>query len=128
MIYKRFDTQFKSLKCCFVTIFKEAEKQPEKHLCGMVAELKISDKTSYPVWECFHNMSGVGACITLKALSYGVLVQQVIIYGVVTTTEESNKARLIQLHMDFERGTCFFKQCDGCFPLDILLNAILSHI
>ena len=50
------------------------------------------DKTSYPVWECFHNMSGVGACITLKALSYGVLVQQVIIYGVVTTTEESNKA------------------------------------
>ena len=63
----------------------------------MVAELKISDKTSYPVWECFHNMSGVGACITLKALSYGVLVQQVIIYGVVTTTKESSKARLMQL-------------------------------
>ena len=61
-------------------------------------------------------MSGVGASITLKALSYGVVVKQVIIYGVVITTEESDRARLIQLHMDFERGACFFKQCDGCFP------------
>ena len=59
VIYKRFDTQFKSLKCCFITISKEAEKEPEKDLCGMVAELKISDKTSYPVWE-------LGICDTVS--------------------------------------------------------------
>ena len=35
---------------------------------GMVAELKIDNQTSTPVWECYHNMSGVAAALAIQVL------------------------------------------------------------
>lgn len=62
-------------------------------------------------------MSGVGAYIAMKALSQGVLINQVSVYGIVATVEQNNKARLIQLQIDFENGVCFFKECNGYLSL-----------
>ena len=58
------------IKCCYVATVPQ--------LYGMVAEIKNVDNTSYPIWECFHNMSGVGAaCITMKVLNQGFIVNHV---------------------------------------------------
>ena len=124
MIYKRIGQQLTSLKCYFLTV----SETPESNLCGMVAELKMEDETSSPIWECFHNMSAVGASLVMKALSQGVLINQVIIYGIVGIIDESLSARLIKLYMNLEHGICAFQECDGKFHLSTVLNVTLAHI
>ena len=37
---------------------------------GMVAELKVHDKSNTPILECFHNMSWVAASLAMKVLIY----------------------------------------------------------
>ena len=70
----------------------------------------MEDETSSPIWACFHNMSAVGASLVMKALSQGVLINQVIIYGIVAgmVDESALSARLIELNMSFELGICAF--------------------
>ena len=122
VVYKRLGEQFSTLKCCFISVSQIPD------LCEMVTELKMSDQTSYPIWECFHNMSAVGANIGLKALSMGKLINQVLVYGIVTTIDDTSSARLIQLWMNFDENKCIFLECDGKFPLAMVLNSTLSHI
>ena len=69
----------------------------------------MNDKTSYPIWECFHNMLAVGACIVMKILSQGMLINQILVYGIVTSIDETLSARLIQLQMNFENNTYSFR-------------------
>ena len=49
-------------------------KNDDACVSGMVAEVKINDRTSAPLWECYHNMSGLAAAIAMQVLSDGVLI------------------------------------------------------
>ena len=120
VIHKHIHLQKSSMKC--------ATMMTCETLSGMVAELKLTDGTSYPVWECFHNMSGIGANIAMKGLSQGVIVDYVVVYGLVTQIDSQHRCRLLQLVLNFNENICEFKQCDGHFQLDLLLNAILAHL
>ena len=85
------------LKCAYVSV--------DDHHCGancvstvpsvsgMVAELKIDDETTGPVWECFCNMSGVAASLAVRVLSQGVLVDTVIMFGLVVTMEHLERTK-----------------------------------
>ena len=41
-------------------------------------------------------MSAVAPCIIMKALSQGMLINQILVYGIVTSIDETLLARLIQ--------------------------------
>ena len=41
-------------------------------------------------------MSAVGACIIMKALSQGMFINQILVYGIVTLIDETLLAKLIQ--------------------------------
>ena len=58
VIYKA-QEGLKSMDCCLISLQASA----------LVAELKFNDKISYPMWECFHNMSAVGTHMAVKRLS-----------------------------------------------------------
>ena len=49
-----------SMRGCLVH-FIGPEAEHTEYLSDMVAKLKVDDISSSPVWECFHNMSAVGA-------------------------------------------------------------------
>lgn len=54
---------------------------------GMVAKLKIDNQISAAIWECYHNMSGVAAALTIWVLTHGVLLEKVTVFGMVTSVE-----------------------------------------
>lgn len=64
----------------------------------------------------------------MPALSQGIIVDHVVVYGIVMSIESQDRCKLLQLDMDFVDNMCVFKECDGNFPLDLLLNAILAHL
>ena len=101
---------------------------PMINLIGMAAEVKLDDKTSSPIWQCFHNMSAIGASVTMKALTLGVIVNRMVVYGLVLSIEMRDRCKLLQLVMDYDHHVCLFYECDSTFPLDLLINAIVAHL
>ena len=114
-MYKQINLQLQSVKCCYIwmpgaqggdlmtqaqgdnlmqaqggNIMMQAQfntDAPIINLIGMAAEVKLDDNTSSPIWECFHNMSAIGASVTMKALTLGVIVNRMIVYGLVLSIE-----------------------------------------
>ena len=86
-------------------------------------ELKLSDKTSYPMWECFHNMSAIGSYMALKRLTQGIILRKVIVYGLVVVVSDLQHTRLLKLEMDLENGRCYFRECE-----QLILNVIVSQL
>ena len=120
------------LKCAYVSV--------DDHHCGancvstvpsvsrMVAELKIDDETTGPVWECFRNMSGVAASLALRILSQGVLVDTVTMFGLVVTIEHLERTKLLKLECNLKNGMSKFVTCNGVFEFDLLLNAVVYRL
>ena len=75
---------------------------------SMVAELQIDNRTSRPVWECFHNMSGVVASLAYRVLTWGMLVDVVTMFGLVTTMEHLECIKLLKMECDLKNGVCRF--------------------
>jgi len=67
----------------------------------MVAEMKMDNKSNQPVWECFRNMSAVGASLAMEELNGGILVDKIVMYGLIG---QVNNSRQIRLDMDFVVG------------------------
>ena len=95
---------------------------------GMVAELKIDNGTSGPVWECFHNMSGVAASLAVRVLSQGVLVDTVTMFGPVVTMEHLECTKLLKMECDLKNGVSRFTRYKGLFNFDLLLNAVVCSL
>ena len=51
-----------------------------------------------------------------------------IVYGLVLSIETRDRCKLLQLVMDYDHCVCLFYECDGTFPLDLLINAIVAHL
>ena len=108
---------------CALTILPEGAD-----VSGIVAEVKEEDKTDYPLSECYRNMSGVGAALAIQGLQQGFIINNVIIYGIVAVVSKVNSSRLIKLEIDFQENTYKYIKSLGEYPLDLLLNAVISTL
>ena len=123
LVVRRVKEKVTSLDCCIVSV-----DVPSLKCLGMVAELKISDTSNIPVWECFRNMSAIAASLALEILTCGTLVDTVSVYGIVAVITDLQHARLIKLKLDFRSGECTFMRCRKEFDLDLLLNMVVSSL
>jgi len=114
------------LQCCTVAIHEEDCRN--KCVSELVAELKLSDSTSSPMWECFHNMLAVGANMAMKKLIQGIILSKIMVYGLVVVVNNLKHTRFLKLEMDLDNGSCYFKECEQCFPLDLILNTVVSQL
>ena len=87
-------------KCCVIFTIQQTD------ITAMVAELKVDDSTTFPLLECFRNMSAVAASITIDALKQGFIVNEVTVFGVVVQISSLDHSRLIKLYWNFETGQC----------------------
>ena len=104
------------------------EAEHVEYLSGMVAELKVDDTSNSPVWECFHNMSAVGATLTMRLLREGKVVDKVYMYGVVAAVKCLEQSKLLYLEMDYTTGQCHFKESVNVMDFDILMNIVVSFL
>lgn len=95
---------------------------------GLVAEIKESDETDFPLSECYRNMSAVAAALTIQGLSQGNIVHKVSMYGIIIVVANLDRAKLIKLEINFETNTCRLLKSVGIYQLDLLLNAVLSTL
>lgn len=125
LVIRRENSKEDIMSCCMVSLVKDDICSIDK-VQGMVAELKLHDGSNKPIWECFRNMSAVGASLAMEELAGGTLVDNVIVYGVVGRVDSLQHSRLIKLDMDFINGESKFMKCRKEFDFDILMNIIVD--
>ena len=67
------------------------------YVMGMASEVKVEDAGQDAVNECYYNMFGQGINLAMKAISKGMLVYEVQMYGIVVPAHKLNEARLLKL-------------------------------
>ena len=90
--------------------------------------VKINDRTSAPLWECYYKMSRVAAAIAVQVLSDGVPIDKVSIFGLVLLVEHLDHTKLLKMECDFRNSVCRLTRCQAVFEFDLLLNAVVSCI
>ena len=85
-------------------------------------------KTEYPVWECFRNISGIAAKITMNTLKLGCLVNCVVVYGIVIQVNRTDSTTALKCIGNFESNTTTFLKAQGKYPFHLLLNAMVIHL
>ena len=95
---------------------------------GAVAELKVENFGVIAENECFYNMFGEAAKLTLQVLCRDKpqLVKYVNMYGIVVGAHDHKYAQLLKLEINFFEGTCTFKRCNKRVPFINLLNETIS--
>ena len=126
VIYKC--TGLQEIRGCLVHFAGSSEIKHVAYLRGMVAELKVEDTSSAPMWECFHNMSAVGAALTMRVLKEGNIVDKVCMYGVIGVVSCLEQSKLLYLEMNYKTGQCHFKECVNLMDFDILMNIVVSFL
>lgn len=93
---------------------------------GAVAELKVESFGVVAENECFYNMFGEAAKLTLQVLCKGKVVKHVKMYGIVVASHEHRYAKLLKLEINYFEGMCTFERCNKRSPFMVLLNEIVS--
>ena len=99
-----------NIRICFVSVVPEVS--------SIIAEIKESDETEYPVWECFRNMSAI----------VGYLVNCVVVYGIVVQVKKTDSPTALKYIGSFESNTTTFFKAQGKYPFHLLLNAMVTHL
>ena len=60
-------------------------------------------------------MSAIGASVTMKALTLGVIVNRMIVYGLVLSIEMRDRCKLLQLVMDYDHMYAYFMNAMALF-------------
>ena len=63
--------------------------------------MKEVDEGDLAVSECFRNMHGTAANLVLQAARQGIVIDSVTVYGIVAIVEEIDRAKLLELQIDF---------------------------
>ena len=126
VIYKCTGLQVKG--CLVQLVGAETDVEHVECLSGLVTELKIDDTSNSPVWECFHDMSAVGATLTMRVLKRGKVVDKVCMYGIVAVVKCLEQSKLLCLEMDYHTGQCHFKECVNVMDFDILMNIVIGFL
>lgn len=95
---------------------------------GLAAEVKEVDEGDLAVSECFHNMHGTAANLVLQAARQGIVIDSVTVYGIVAIVEEIDRAKLLELQIDFTVNLNNFFKSVGVYSLDLLLNAVVKQL
>ena len=112
-----------NIRICFVSVVPEVLE-----VSSIIAEIKESDETEYPVWECFRNMSAIAAKITMNTLKLGYLVNCVVVYGIVVQVKKTDSPTALKYIGNFESNTTTFFKAQGKYPFHLLLNAMVTHL
>ena len=90
----------------------------------MASEVKVEDAAEDAVNECYYNMFGQGLNLAMKAVSKGMLVNEVTMYGIVVAARKPNEAKLLKkLFMNFNENRCTFS---NHYNFMSLLNAVIA--
>ena len=100
----------------------------EVELIAMAGELKVPCVGDNAINECFYNMFGQGVNLAMKSLSSGNIVKHIVMYGIVVAVHLPEKAKLLQIIMDFESNTSQFKLVAQDYDFTMLLNTVLDEI
>jgi len=100
-------------------------KAEEVELIAMAGELKVQWVGDNAINECFYNMFGQGV---MTSLSSGNIVKRIVMYGIVVAVHLLEKAKLLQVIMDFENNTSQFKLVAEDYNFTMLLNTVLDEI
>ena len=109
-------------KCCMIFTIQQTD------ITAMVAELKVDDSTTFPLLECFRNMSAVAGSITIDALKQGFIVNEVTVFGVIVQISSLDHSLLIKLYWNFETGQRHLRKCVNEFNINELLNLVISEL
>lgn len=73
-------------------------------------------------------MSAVGASLAMEVLTRGIIVSNVIVYGIVIQENGLDHTRLLKLQLDFSTGNCIFMRCWKEFDVNVLMNIVVSAL
>lgn len=101
-----------TVKCPNVDILcgnQEEERIDKVQIEAFAGEVKVEDFKDDGENECFFNMFGQGTNLALKSLSSGKLVSNLKMYGIIVAAHKPDKARLLEVNIDFEEQTCVIR-------------------
>jgi len=121
------------LKVCYpyVDVLCENElhmEGEEVEVLAMAGEVKVECVRDDAVNECFFNMFSQGVNLAMRVLSSGKIVKRIKMYGITVAVHQPERAKLLQLIMDFQTHTCQFKLVADSYNFTHLIEHCFNYV
>ena len=113
--YKQLSSALRKCRFC-MTVLDDMQQKVRTHIGNTILMYVLTYKIHSSMQMIFNfvlvrptNMFGQGTNLALKSLSSGKLVSNLKMYGIIVAAHKPDKARLLQVNIDFEEQTCVIR-------------------